>query len=157
MALVTASGPLGLSAVFPAPDAAYTRPRAAPGAEPPGHTAPPHLPLTATWQEADFALPAALAPTMRPGDTVSLRLWSMELLARYLYTSARSTEHFYMLTDAAQARRAFAQLAHAPDVAILGLNDNIEDGYDEVKDTMEAWMRARWPQPAVWERAWGAA
>lgn len=83
MALVTASGRLGLSEIFPAPDAAVTIPRTAAA---PAYIAPPHLPMTPTWEEADFSLVKAFAKTAMPGDTVLLRPWTMHLLSRYLYT-----------------------------------------------------------------------
>lgn len=83
MALVTASGPLGLKEVFPSPEATYTIPKTAPA---PPYVAPPHLPMTPTWEEADFSLPRAVGKTALPGDTVPLREWTMHLLSRYLYT-----------------------------------------------------------------------
>lgn len=83
VALVTASGPLGLKEVFPSPEAAYTIPKTAPA---PPYIAPPHLPMTPTWEEADFSLAKSVAKTALPGDTVPLRQWCMHLLSRYLYT-----------------------------------------------------------------------
>ena len=39
-----------------------------------------------------------------------------------------------------------------PSVSILGLNDDIESGYDQVVRTMNDWFESRWPEKAPWER-----
>ena len=39
-------------------------------------------------------------------------------------------------------------------VSILGLNDDIEEDYDQVKELMNKWFEFRWPRKAVWERDW---
>lgn len=41
-----------------------------------------------------------------------------------------------------------------PRVSILGMNDDIESDYDEVKRLMNEWFEMRWPRKAVWEREW---
>ncbi len=89
MALVTSSGPLGLSSVF-APESATFKNEATESRHTEGYLPPPHLPMTPTWAEADFSLANVLAETSLPGETVELRLWCMQLLSRYLYMSAKS-------------------------------------------------------------------
>jgi len=84
MALVTASGPLGLSAVFPPAKATFYNPETD---NPPTVLPPPHLPLTPTWEEADFSLASVMADTAAPGQEVNLREYCMYLLSRYLYIS----------------------------------------------------------------------
>ncbi len=87
MALVTASGPVGLSAVFPPPGTTYQNNA---GGEDPSEIAylpPPHLPLTPTWQEADFSLASVMSYTSLRGEDVNLRTFTMRLLSRYLYLS----------------------------------------------------------------------
>lgn len=83
MALVTASGPRGLSAFFPPTKRTYTNPG---GQASPGQLPVPHLPLTSTWEEGDFSLAAVLASTAAPGK-VNLRKYCMTLLSRYFYVS----------------------------------------------------------------------
>lgn len=39
-----------------------------------------------------------------------------------------------------------------PRVSILGLNDDIVKGYDEVVATMQEWFERKWPKKAAWER-----
>jgi 3-O-alpha-D-mannopyranosyl-alpha-D-mannopyranose xylosylphosphotransferase len=86
MALVTASGPLGLSAFLP-PDNTRYRNNAPQTGEKITYLPPPHLPLTGTWQEADFSLANVMSYTSLPGEKVDLRVFSMRLLSRYLYLS----------------------------------------------------------------------
>lgn len=67
---------------------------------------------------------------------------------------AQSPSHFHMLRTAAHARDVFRQLDNSPDVSILGLNDDIDDDYDQAKEVMLEWFEKRWPNKAVWERGW---
>ena len=87
-ALVTASGPLGLSAFFPPATTTYQVPATGGKISPTNVKVwPPHLPLTATWQDADFKLENVLRDSARPGEAVGLRMWCMKLLSRYQYIS----------------------------------------------------------------------
>jgi 3-O-alpha-D-mannopyranosyl-alpha-D-mannopyranose xylosylphosphotransferase len=86
-ALVTASGPLGLSAFFPPKDRRYDNAPLTPGRKYPKYLPPPHLPLTATWLEADFALENVMSTTALPSEAVNLRQYCMRLLSRYMYLS----------------------------------------------------------------------
>jgi 3-O-alpha-D-mannopyranosyl-alpha-D-mannopyranose xylosylphosphotransferase len=38
-------------------------------------------------------------------------------------------------------------------ITILGINDDIESGYDEVVEKMAKWFDSRWPDKALWERS----
>lgn len=105
MALVTSSGPLGLSAFFPSASATYQRPSSA---DPPAYVQPPHLPLTPTWQEGNFSLDSVMANTSLPGGAVNLREYSMRLLSRYLYVSGRT-----LLLSAANDRLLRRPVPHA--------------------------------------------
>ncbi|WWC86667.1 uncharacterized protein L201_001544 [Kwoniella dendrophila CBS 6074] len=154
MALVTASGPLGLSAFFPPKMTTFENSPLSPGQSYPKYLPPPHLPMTPTWHEADFSLEAVMATTALPGESIDLREYTMKLLSRYQYLSAKSESHFHMLKSAEHAHRVFKMIQDNPKVSILGLNDDIEKDYDEVKDIMEEWFEMRWPRKAVWERGW---
>lgn len=90
MALVTASGPLGLSEFLPRTDATY---RNEPSGRQTHYLPPPHLPLTATWHEADFSIRHVMMGTALPNETVNLREYCMKLLSRYLYISGTSCHH----------------------------------------------------------------
>lgn len=59
-----------------------------------------------------------------------------------------------MLKDPTHARKVVKMIDDNPKVSILGMNDDIIKGYDEVKATINEWFNSRWPTPAVWERAW---
>jgi hypothetical protein len=89
MALVTASGPLGLSAFFPPAKTTFTNPPLGPRQPFPKYLPPPHLPLTPTWHEADFSLASVLSTTALPGEEVDLRLYTQRLLSRYIYMSGK--------------------------------------------------------------------
>ena len=84
MALVTASGPTGLSAFMP-PSHAQFRNQA--GSKRTHMT--PVLPVTDTWQAADFSLTSVIGESEAPG-AVNLRQYTVRLLARYLYVSGES-------------------------------------------------------------------
>lgn len=88
MALTTASGPLGLSAFLPPKGTTVTNKRST---TTPRYLPPPHLPLTPTWQEADFSLESVLETTTLPEEDVDLRQYTMKLLSRYLYLSGEPT------------------------------------------------------------------
>lgn len=89
MALVTASGTLGLNAFFPPKETTVTAPELAPGDGYPKFLPPPHLPLTPTWHEADFSLANILSTTALPGEQVDIRQYCMRLLSRYLYLDGK--------------------------------------------------------------------
>ncbi|OCF33813.1 hypothetical protein I316_04525 [Kwoniella heveanensis BCC8398] len=154
MALVTASGPLGLSAFFPAKGTTFETAALAPGKKYPKYLPPPHLPLSPTWHEADFSLESVMAVTALPEEVVDLREYTMKLLSRYQYLSAKSVSHFHMLKSAEHAHRVFKMIQDNQHVSILGLNDDIEQDYEDVKSIMGEWFEMRWPRKAVWERDW---
>jgi 3-O-alpha-D-mannopyranosyl-alpha-D-mannopyranose xylosylphosphotransferase len=173
-ALVTASGPLGLSAFFPPVGLKYKTDADDQYLRRINYLPPPHLPLTSTWQEADFSLKSVLSESSLPGEPVNLRRWTMQLLFRYLYISGRSPSHFHMakspqhvssvfqMVDNAkdvrripQFRNAYPEsLLYSPQVALLGFNDDIETDYELTRSLMIEWFEKRWPEPAVWEKNW---
>ncbi len=60
-----------------------------------------------------------------------------------------------MLKSLKHAKSVFTMVENFPQgVSILGLNDDIEEDYDQVKDIMDQWFEFRWPRKAVWERDW---
>jgi 3-O-alpha-D-mannopyranosyl-alpha-D-mannopyranose xylosylphosphotransferase len=59
-----------------------------------------------------------------------------------------------MLKSPEHAHRVFGMIEDNPSVSVLGLNDDIESGYEEVKEIMNRWFELRWPRKAVWERGW---
>ena len=59
-----------------------------------------------------------------------------------------------MLKSPEHATKVFNMIQENPNVSILGLNDDIEEGYEEVKKMMNKWFEFRWPNKAVWERDW---
>lgn len=151
MALVTASGPLGLSAFFPPSTATFTNPSTD---APPDFLPPPHLPLDPTWQAVDFSLDNVMSTTSLPGEIVNLHLYCMKLLSRYVYSSGKSDVHFHMLKNAEGVNKTLKQIDDSGSVSILGLNDDIAQGYSDIRSMLADWFHKKWPRPAIWERAW---
>lgn len=151
MTLVTASGPLGLSAVFPPREAIFKNDVDA-DTDGIDYISPPHLPLTSTWQEADFSLDNVLRETSLPQEEVNLREWSMKLLSRYLYVSGKSNSHFHMAKSPRHVQNVFHMIDSNKDVALLGFNDDIEEDYEETRALMLKWFQSRWPRKMIWER-----
>ena len=93
-ALVTMSGERGLEAFFPDTDMIYHPPTPPPNAEPVmWQREEPMLPLTRTWQEADFSIANVVKVgqdhwtglKVREDGGVNMRQWCMKLLSRYAY------------------------------------------------------------------------
>lgn len=78
MALVEASGTLGLSAFLPARD----RTLGTLAGKVPAHEHDiPHLPLVDDWTQADFSLRAVMGLS----DEINVRTWTLRLLQRYRF------------------------------------------------------------------------
>jgi 3-O-alpha-D-mannopyranosyl-alpha-D-mannopyranose xylosylphosphotransferase len=86
MALVTASGPLGLSAFLPDRQTTFVN-----RAETKRIHMTPVLPVTDTWQAADFSLERVISETEEAGP-VNLRRYTVKLLSRYQYISGKSND-----------------------------------------------------------------
>jgi 3-O-alpha-D-mannopyranosyl-alpha-D-mannopyranose xylosylphosphotransferase len=41
-----------------------------------------------------------------------------------------------------------------PRISILGLNDDIDEDYEETRNVMNSWFDFGWPRKPVWERGW---
>lgn len=153
MALVTASGSLGLAAFLPPSDAVFKNGETTTRYE--SYVPPPHLPLTATWQEADFSLANVIGETSLPDEDIPLRIWTQKLLSRYQYIHGRSRSLFHMLLNPKHATEVFESIdGYDRDGSILGLNDDINDDYETTRDIMLKWFKSKWPIPSVWEREW---
>ena len=95
-ALVTASGPRGLSAFLPDPELVFyppKRPRQRwEGSE-------PILPMTSTWRAANFTMDNVVGPgqdrwegtPIMPNGGVNLQQWCIKLLSRYSYVTGKSS------------------------------------------------------------------
>jgi hypothetical protein len=90
-ALVSQSGPLGLSALLPPANRVYPR---SSSSTPPKliseNSIPPHLPLGKDWQTIDFSLGAVLGSGTW-GSGISIREFSQRLLERYRYVIGASS------------------------------------------------------------------
>lgn len=69
-----------------------------------------------------------------------------------LLTTGDVPAQFHMLKDAEQVREALVAVDGDTSAAALGLNDNIDREFEEIKEGLEVWFEGRWPLPAPWER-----
>jgi 3-O-alpha-D-mannopyranosyl-alpha-D-mannopyranose xylosylphosphotransferase len=159
MALVTASGPLGLSAFLPDRQTTFVN-----RAETKRIHMTPVLPVTDTWPAADFSLERVISETEEAGP-VNLRRYTVKLLSRYQYISGKSNDiwcksllitgrsetEFHMLNNPDHAARVLSTIN--PTAVMLGLNDNIERDADDAKRVLTEWFQQRWPEKTQWERA----
>lgn len=65
-----------------------------------------------------------------------------------------SNSHFHQLFNPSHTAQVFESLDADRRVSILGLNDDIDSGYDEVKALMGKWLESRWPRKLPWERGY---
>ncbi|KZT52281.1 hypothetical protein CALCODRAFT_558137 [Calocera cornea HHB12733] len=143
-ALVGQSGLLGLSAFLP--DA---EPGAADGPLPEGLV--PVLPLTPTWQSADFTLSAILPPGPAPARPPR-RALALALLARYTYTLADTPLRFASLRTPSSAKQLLAAIDKDSALAMACMNDDIVSRPDDVRRVVAEWLQRRWGKRRDWER-----
>ncbi|KZT11751.1 uncharacterized protein LAESUDRAFT_641601 [Laetiporus sulphureus 93-53] len=148
-ALVRASGRLGVSAFLP--DAERTL------GSIPGRLSSntklediPHLPLVERWVDGDFRL----REVMRTGGRGrrSVRQWTEKLLERYRYVIGWTPSMFERLYNPEQAAETLRRVEENEEVALLCINDDVEEGAEEVAQLFRAWQEGRWGVPARWER-----
>ncbi len=158
LALVSASGRLGLEAFLPSSESRR------PGA-PSSDDRTPYLPLVDRWEDGDFSLKAVMSASKE----TSVRLWTLLLLERYRFVLGKlrvlyphlfrsqvshiadTPSHFAMLSGPSTVNIMAAQLARRPDVALLCINDDVITGHEEVVTMLKKWQSEQWSQPAEWE------
>ena len=94
-ALVSRSGPLGLSALLPPINRIY--PRSSTPKPISENSIPPHLPLGKDWRNIDFSLSAVLGSGTW-GSGISIREFSQRLLERYRYVIGASSSLFFLVS-----------------------------------------------------------
>ncbi|KZO92450.1 hypothetical protein CALVIDRAFT_567323 [Calocera viscosa TUFC12733] len=141
-ALVGKSGVKGLNAFLPLPQA---EPAGQEQELPEGLT--PVLPLSSTWQSADFSL-----STIFPHPRSSLRAFTLALLARYTYTIADTPVRFASLRTPLSSKQVLAALDKDRALAMACVNDDIVSREGDVRKVMGEWMGKRWAGRRDWER-----
>ena len=176
-ALVSQSGPLGLSALLPPADRVY--PRSSTPKPISENSIPPHLPLGKDWQNIDFSLGAVLGSGTW-GSGISVRDFSQRLLERYRYVIGASSPllffvsckltpftnpksqinkirpgdspfYFSIIYNEDTAHQQFDQMDGNPNISLSAINDDIKEKFEEVDEVMRRWFKKRWPIPAAWE------
>ncbi|KAI0823219.1 hypothetical protein BC628DRAFT_1325337 [Trametes gibbosa] len=143
LALVKASGPLGLSAFLPSGERRATVEDPTPSPE--GYI--PHLPLVKDWHEGRFAL----RDVMKEAHTMNIREWSLMLLQRYRYVIGETPSAFERLLSYPQVRSMLSDIDTKPDLALLCINDDLGREDAQVATTFYNWQENRWPYAAAWE------
>lgn len=124
-AILNLSPEPGLAALLPRPGTYFEPARAAEATPDRPHIYDvPHLPLTPTWQEANFSL-ASLLPAWDglPAEGVDLQTWTVDLLGRYRYSLGSTPSHFTSIRSTASLGQLDTFLNSNPDLALLALND----------------------------------
>ncbi|KAK0232724.1 hypothetical protein IW262DRAFT_1257949 [Armillaria fumosa] len=161
-ALMSASGPLGLSEFLPSPNRTF--PLLFSIVPDPVDTglSPPHLPLTTEYHAKDFVLDAVMAPWAREAfrrrgwasvEGVNIREWTMMVIQRYRYVVGELPFRFVSITDANEARDTVEQLRENERLRLVCINDDVvkESDVPEVDRALQGWFHEKWPTPAKWE------
>ena len=140
VALVAASGDLGLEAFLPSVERTVT-PHT-------GEADIPHLPLTDTWEDGHFTLRDVVTGTAR----TNVRDWALQLLQRYRFVIGETPSHFAMLSGPSAFTTMVQHLQKHPDVSLLCINDDVAVDDNRVADQFKTWATENWGTPAQWER-----
>lgn len=163
-ALITKSGERGLSAFLPSVDAVYF---------PPANQKPPQwardepmLPLTPTWQEADFSMAANVRSGQdawegwepRPDGGVNLRAWTVKLLSRYAFVYARTESRFNMIHNVKELNGDTKAMDESKTLAMACINDDVDEPENSppVQAAMREWMERRFGEDSEfvkWEKS----
>ncbi|OJT14234.1 3-O-alpha-D-mannopyranosyl-alpha-D-mannopyranose xylosylphosphotransferase [Trametes pubescens] len=143
LALVKASGPLGLAAFLPPEDRRVHIEDPTP--TPDGFI--PHLPLVDDWHDGKFAL----RDVLKEAHTTNIRDWSLMLLQRYRYVIGETPSSFERLLNYAQVRNTLAAVDKKKDLALLCVNDDVGKDDARVATLFYDWQEKKWPRPAAWE------
>jgi len=145
MALVQASGPLGLSAFLPPRDrtlASRIDLQDAPDA------VVPHLPLVDDWQDGDFSLQEVASSSQE----VNVRDWTLQLLQRYRYVIGDTPSMFERISTPRQTAIIINRIEKTPKLGLLCINDDVARLDNEVAQVLKYWFQRRWGRRSAWER-----
>jgi 3-O-alpha-D-mannopyranosyl-alpha-D-mannopyranose xylosylphosphotransferase len=124
-AVLDKSSEPGLTSLLPR-KGTYFEPRqpASPADVRPNIYSVPHLPLTPTWQEANFSL-SSLFPSWNglSDEGVDIQSWTVDLLGRYRYSLGSSPSHFTSIRSTFSMNSLEKYLDANEQLALLALND----------------------------------
>ncbi|PCH40334.1 hypothetical protein WOLCODRAFT_98719 [Wolfiporia cocos MD-104 SS10] len=169
MALVQASGRLGLSAFLPDPQRILPAVFGSLAAT----DSVPHLPLVEDWQVGNFSLRAVIPRT----HDVTAREWSLQLMQRYRYVIGRwhssaklsvqlmlfnvfpfagdTPSMFERVSSPRNAASVLKKVERArSNIGLLCINDDVARANQdaEVTRVLKLWLDTRWKRSAAWER-----
>lgn len=147
-ALINQSGPRGMSAFFPTADALFFPPKDQPKGM--WERSEPILPLTPTWDEADYSIEANVrtgqdawkgSQTPRADGAVRMREWCVKLLSRYAYIYGRTQARFFMVHNPREFSKYVKELEEHDEVVLTCINDDQPDvTNNSVRQRFQAWM-----------------
>ncbi|KAI0768964.1 hypothetical protein BD413DRAFT_478467 [Trametes elegans] len=143
LALVKASGPLGLSAFLPSTERRVVSSNRHPNPD----DAIPHLPLVDNWHDGQFAL----RDVMKDARTSSVREYALMVLQRYRYVVGSTPSEFDQLLSYGQVRAMLRYVDRNKDLALLCINDDLGREDERVSRVFFDWQERHWPRPAAWE------
>lgn len=110
---------------------------------------PPHLPMTATWEDTDFSLESV----MRPFDIAKtdLRTFCVRLIQRYSYALGSTPSQMYQMKYADKVQSELSKIDGNRKLSMLALNDDIADDGERIDDIVQTWFEKRWPSKEEWE------
>ncbi|CDZ96238.1 hypothetical protein [Phaffia rhodozyma] len=154
--ILSLSAEPGLTDLLPRPDTFFNPSGSESEAEPPIYQVP-HLPLTPTWEEADFTLPA-LFPSWSGLDPrgVDLMDWTVRILGRYRFSLGQTPSYFKSITDKSSVPRVMTHINQHPDLALLALNDDLRDSTTDNDRALyvaqiRSWGEQMFPGEEWWE------
>ena len=157
-ALVSKSGPRGLSAFLPdAKQVFYPENRSPRRWE----RSEPMLPLTSSWQNVDFSLGAIVRPGQdvwngseaQSDGGISLRSYAIKLLSRYAYVIGETPTSFVQVHNIKNLQAAIQKFDKHRGIAMACINDDQpDDGHGETAALFTNWLLDRWGGvDAPWE------
>ncbi|KAH9933272.1 hypothetical protein B0H21DRAFT_780951 [Amylocystis lapponica] len=144
LALVKASGHLGLSAFLPS--AARSLPSLAGTVPGPSHDTP-HLPVIGDWEDGVFSLEDVIGNV-----DLSVREWTLQLLQRYRFVIGSTPSLFERISSPRQTSIVLTRIERNTDAAMVCINDDVARANDQVTVLFKMWQDRIWSQPAAWER-----
>ncbi|KAG7450868.1 uncharacterized protein BT62DRAFT_1001714 [Guyanagaster necrorhizus] len=161
-ALMSASGPLGLSEFLPSPNRTIPLQFSFLADRNDTGLSSPHLPLTTEYHAKDFVLDTVMAPWAREAfrrrgwasvEGINVREWTMMVLQRYRYVVGELPFRFVSITDASEARSTVKELRENDKLRLVCINDDVTEESDvpAVDHALQGWFYEKWPTPAEWE------
>lgn len=105
---------------------------------------PPHLPITSSWRETRFDLSYVLRHGDDSSSTRSLRTWTTRLIQRYSYVLGTTPSELFKMERPEAVERKLNEVDKDGELTYLCLNDDVEEGTEEINTLLSDWFQKRW-------------